>query len=143
MGIHHAGKNQEAGARGASAWRANVDNMLSCAADRNEMTGECKNRRLSVSKYRDGVEGPVSGYELKSRRSWRERGRRAVRLMRHCRRTQQDFGSTKTRKTIGDERLFDAAFNEAAIDLWREIPSSRRRPKRKGRANEARPRRVL
>ena len=49
MGIHHAGKNQEAGARGASAWRANVDNMLSCAADRNEMTGECKNWRLSVS----------------------------------------------------------------------------------------------
>ena len=43
MGIHHAGKNQEAGARGASAWRANVDNMLSCAADRNESTGECKN----------------------------------------------------------------------------------------------------
>ena len=65
MGIHHAGKNQDAGARGASAWRANVDNMLSCAADRSEMTGECKNWRLIVSKYRDGVEGPVSGYELK------------------------------------------------------------------------------
>ena len=35
------------------------------AADRSEITGECKSRRLSVSKYRDGVEGPVSGYELK------------------------------------------------------------------------------
>ena len=65
MGVHHAGKNPEAGARGASAWRGNVDNMLSCAANRNEQTGECRNRRLSVSKYRDGVEGPVSGYELK------------------------------------------------------------------------------
>jgi len=65
LGIHHAGKNQDAGARGASAWRDNVDNMFMCAADRKQATGECSNRCLSIAKYRDGPEGTIGGYEFK------------------------------------------------------------------------------
>jgi hypothetical protein len=64
MGIHHMGKNQELGARGASAWRANVDVMLTCTADRDEITGVCTNRNISITKHRDGWEGQISGFDL-------------------------------------------------------------------------------
>lgn len=62
--VHHLGKDQSAGLRGGSAWRGNVDSVLMCLADRNEMTGECQNRRLTVSKHRDGPEGPIGSFEL-------------------------------------------------------------------------------
>jgi hypothetical protein len=121
MGIHHAGKNQDAGARGASAWRANVDNVLSCAADRNEVTGECKNRRLSVSKYRDGIEGPMSGYELKRVTLGENEDGEPFGSCAIVATDIQGCGPTKTGKVSADERLFDAAFNEAAIASGREI----------------------
>jgi hypothetical protein len=118
MGIHHGGKNQEAGARGASAWRANVDNMLSCAADRNEITGECKNRRLSVSKYRDGSEGPVSGYELKHvTLGENEDGE----PFGSCAIVATGEAAEAPKRPTATERTFEDALNAALIDHGTEI----------------------
>lgn len=64
-GCHHLGKNKEAGLRGGSAWRGGVDIVLGVLADRDETTGECKNRRLVQIKNREGPEGPISAFELK------------------------------------------------------------------------------
>ena len=63
--VHHMGKDQEAGPRGGSAWTGNVDNVLATLAEREPNTGQCGNRSLFLSKNRDGVEGPLSGFELK------------------------------------------------------------------------------
>jgi len=65
IAIHHYGKSAETGLRGASAWRANCDVVLSVLADRNHITGECSNRSIAMAKNRDGEEGPISGFELK------------------------------------------------------------------------------
>ena len=62
--VHHMGKDQNAGLRGGSAWRGNVDSVLLCLADREPLTGECKNHRIVVEKHRDGSEGPIGGFEL-------------------------------------------------------------------------------
>ncbi len=62
--IHHMGKDQGAGLRGGSAWRGNVDSVLLCLADREPLTGECKNYRVVVEKHRDGPEGPIGGFDL-------------------------------------------------------------------------------
>lgn len=62
--VHHFGKDQSAGLRGGSAFRANVDSVLACLAERNNKTGQCGNRRVIVEKNRDGVEGPVGGFDL-------------------------------------------------------------------------------
>jgi hypothetical protein len=58
------GKDQNAGLRGGSAWRGNVDSVLLCLADRNTLSGECKNHRVVVEKHRDGPEGPIGGFDL-------------------------------------------------------------------------------
>jgi hypothetical protein len=64
LGVHHYGKAQEAGLRGGSAWRAGVDVVLAVLADRDETTGNTKNRRLVLTKNRDGLEGPIGGFDL-------------------------------------------------------------------------------
>lgn len=64
LAVAHYGKTAETGLRGASAWRGGADVILSVMADRNETTGAASNRRLSLAKSRDGVEGPISGFEL-------------------------------------------------------------------------------
>lgn len=40
--------------------------MLSVIADRKETTGEVTSRELALAKARDGVEGPIGPFELKS-----------------------------------------------------------------------------
>jgi hypothetical protein len=60
--IHHMGKNAQAGARGGSAWRGNVDFSLSCLADRE--ADRCSNRRLVIDKSREGPEEPLGAFEL-------------------------------------------------------------------------------
>jgi hypothetical protein len=62
--VHHMGKDQSAGLRGGSAWRGNVDSVLLCLADREPLTGECRNHRAVVEKHRDGLEGPIGSFEL-------------------------------------------------------------------------------
>lgn len=62
--VHHYGKSEETGLRGASAWRAGADVVLSVTADRNQITGKVSNRRLSLAKARSGEEGEIGGFEL-------------------------------------------------------------------------------
>jgi hypothetical protein len=63
--IHHYGKNAAVGLRGASAWRANADVVLSVTADIDPTTGHVTNRQLSMAKDRDGAQGPLTAFRLK------------------------------------------------------------------------------
>lgn len=62
--IHHYGKNVGVGLRGASAWRANADFVLSVMADIDLATGHVTNRQLAIAKDRDGAQGPLTPFEL-------------------------------------------------------------------------------
>ena len=62
--IHHYGKNAGVGLRGASAWRANADFVLSVMADIDPQTGNVTNRQLAVAKDRDGAQGPLTPFSL-------------------------------------------------------------------------------
>jgi Mrp family chromosome partitioning ATPase len=64
LAVHHFGKNQESGPRGGSAFRANVDTVIAVTANRNELTGQTDNRQLAITKQRDGIEGPISCFDL-------------------------------------------------------------------------------
>ena len=64
--IHHYGKNAGVGLRGASAWRANADFVLSVMADIDPQTGNVANRRLAIAKDRDGAQGPLTPFELEA-----------------------------------------------------------------------------
>lgn len=63
--VHHFGKAAETGLRGASAWRAGCDTVLSVLADRDQTTGACSNRRIALTKSRVGEEGWVAPFELR------------------------------------------------------------------------------
>lgn len=62
--IAHYGKSQETGILGSSATRGFGESVISILADRDELTGTCKNRRMVHSKNRHGEEGPISNFEL-------------------------------------------------------------------------------
>jgi AAA domain len=62
--VHHYGKVLEAGPRGASAWRGNVEIILGALADVDQLTGDVKSRELAVAKNRDGAQGPVAPFTL-------------------------------------------------------------------------------
>jgi hypothetical protein len=62
--VHHYGKAAETGLRGASAWRAGFDTVLSVQCNRNELTGATSGHSLALTKSRTTEEGPVSGFEL-------------------------------------------------------------------------------
>jgi hypothetical protein len=64
--IHHYGKNAGVGLRGASAWRANADFVLSVMADIDPQTGNVTNRQLAIAKDRDGAQGPLTPFELEA-----------------------------------------------------------------------------
>jgi hypothetical protein len=62
--VHHYGKTVATGLRGGSSWRAGADVVISVLADRDDTTGDVKNRRLAVAKARDGIEGPIAPFTL-------------------------------------------------------------------------------
>ena len=62
--IYHYGKNAGVGLRGASAWRANADFVLSVMADIDPATGHVTNRQLAIAKDRDGAQGPLTPFKL-------------------------------------------------------------------------------
>lgn len=62
--VHHYGKSETTGLRGASAFRANADGLISVNATRNEITGKVTNRTAAIAKYRDGEEGEIGGFDL-------------------------------------------------------------------------------
>ena len=63
--IHHYGKSADTGLRGASAWRAGPDVVLSVTAERNNLTGETWGHMLSLAKSRVSEEGPISSFSLR------------------------------------------------------------------------------
>ena len=65
MPVHHYGKGAETGLRGASAWRAGSDSVLSITADRNQLTGVVTDHSLWLAKSRVGEEGPVGAFALR------------------------------------------------------------------------------
>ena len=64
--IHHYGKGAETGLRGASAWRAGCDAVLSITADRNQLTGVVSGHSLWLAKSRVGEEGSVGAFGLRT-----------------------------------------------------------------------------
>lgn len=66
MPVHHYGKGAETGLRGASAWRAGSDAVLSVTADRNHLTGIVSEHKLWLAKSRVGEEGPVGDFALRT-----------------------------------------------------------------------------
>jgi hypothetical protein len=64
MPVHHYGKGVETGLRGASAWRAGADAVLSVSADRDQTTGHCRDRRIALTKSRVGEEGWSMEFDL-------------------------------------------------------------------------------
>jgi hypothetical protein len=62
--VHHFGKAAETGLRGASAWRAGCDTVLSVMADRDNTTSKCRNRALVLAKSRTGEEGWRVAFDL-------------------------------------------------------------------------------
>ena len=64
--VHHYGKGSETGLRGASAWRAGCDAVLSITAERNQLTGVVSGHSLWLAKSRVGEEGPVGAFGLRT-----------------------------------------------------------------------------
>lgn len=64
LAVHHYGKSSETGLRGASAYRAGADAVISVLGKRDEVAGTCIDRSLAIAKSRTGTEGPVSGFDL-------------------------------------------------------------------------------
>jgi hypothetical protein len=62
--IHHYGKSSTAGLRGGSLWKGTADVVLSTTCDKDETTGDTKNRQLSIAKARDGKEGPIAKFDV-------------------------------------------------------------------------------
>ena len=64
--IHHYGKNAGVGLRGASAWRANADFVLSVMADIDPQTGVVSNRGNWPSpRTANGAQGALTAFMLK------------------------------------------------------------------------------
>lgn len=64
IAIHHFGKNQDAGLRGGSNWRALCDHSRIMLMDKEKAGDVPKNRRMSLEKNRMGPEGETIGYDL-------------------------------------------------------------------------------
>lgn len=60
----HQGKSDSAGIRGGSNWTGHGDLILTVFADRDK-AGTVENRRIALTKHRDGEEGPISGFDLR------------------------------------------------------------------------------
>jgi hypothetical protein len=64
LAVHHYGKDANTGLRGASAWHGAAEMILSLTADINVKTGDVRDRKLSLAKARDDVEGPIAPFTL-------------------------------------------------------------------------------
>jgi hypothetical protein len=64
MPVAHLGKNAETGVRGASAYGAGADVILSILVSGNPLTGEISKRALALTKSRRGSTGPLGAFTL-------------------------------------------------------------------------------
>lgn len=105
--VHHYGKSKDAGLRGSSAWRGMVDTGVSILADRNEATGEVKNRSVAILKDRNGVEGPLCCFDL-------QQVDLGINIYGEPRITcvfEKTEGDPKAKKPTKGRSVFDEAFN--------------------------------
>ncbi|GLS23528.1 hypothetical protein GCM10007874_65490 [Labrys miyagiensis] len=63
LGIAHYGKASETGVRGSSGFTGSADAILAVLAEI-EADGKVRNRRIALTKYRDGEQGWKRGFEL-------------------------------------------------------------------------------
>ncbi len=120
--VHHYGKVLEAGPRGASAWRGNVEIILGALADVDQLTGDVKSRELAVAKNRDGIQGPVAPFTLEftvlgTTKDGRDFGACFVKPNLEG---ETKFGKAR-KKPARSLGLFGAAFTEALDNLGRNI----------------------
>lgn len=62
--LAHYGKSQESGIRGSSAIRGAGESVIAALGERNELTGQCRNRRWVHLKSRTGEEGATFHFDL-------------------------------------------------------------------------------
>jgi hypothetical protein len=62
--VHHFGKDQSLGLRGASSLRGAGESILSAIGDRDEERGTCRNRKLVITKQKEGEEGETFRFDL-------------------------------------------------------------------------------
>ena len=62
--VHHYGKDPNTGLRGASAWRAAADVVLSVTCDVDALSGRATDHCLAISKARDAEQGPIAPFIL-------------------------------------------------------------------------------
>jgi hypothetical protein len=62
--VHHYGKDPATGLRGASAWRAAADVVLSVTCDIDALSGRAANHCLAISKARDAEQGALAPFIL-------------------------------------------------------------------------------
>jgi AAA domain len=115
--IHHYGKSSTAGLRGGSLWKGTADVVLSTTCDKDETSGETKNRQLSIAKARDGKEGPIAKFELEFYELGRDdKGKPFGAMI-----VKPDFdaptdGEGKKKRPVGvNQQRFIDAFNEAIL----------------------------
>lgn len=63
--VHHYGKTKEQGLRGASAWEAGCDHVISIYAEKDQVTGDVAKREIAISRSRFGPTGTIGEFELK------------------------------------------------------------------------------
>lgn len=113
--VHHFGKSSETGLRGASAYRAGADAVLSVLGTRDEVAGTCRDRSVAVAKSRTGQEGPVSGFDLIEMAMGENRYGEPFYS---CAIGQTNIApKTRGRPATAAIRLFREAFDCASIDI--------------------------
>lgn len=63
--IHHFGKDAGKGMRGSQAFFAAADYVIACTAEIDPVTGEVANRRMAMTKTREGATGPLGAVSLR------------------------------------------------------------------------------
>jgi hypothetical protein len=120
--IHHFGKDEEQGLRGASAWRAHVDHALSITMSRDGATGKVISRGLNVFKSRTGEEGPVCGLELIPVKLGTDRyGDDVFTCAIERTGIPERHGKGKKLPTAKTDRLFSKCYDDVAISKGRRI----------------------
>jgi hypothetical protein len=115
--VHHYGKSSSAGLRGGSLWKGTAEVVLSVTCDKDETTGDTKNRQLSIAKARDGKEGPIAKFDLEFCELGRDgKGRPfGAMIVRPDLNAPTDGGEKKKRPVAVNRQRFIDAFNEAIL----------------------------
>jgi hypothetical protein len=109
--VHHYGKTQETGLRGASAWRAGADTVLSLIVERSEIEGTVTRRALALAKSRVVEEGPISDFDLEFKKLGEDEDGDDIGAC-FVKPSEKEM-APKRAKLNDSEKVFRKAFNEA------------------------------